>query len=151
MKPKTPTIENKKARFDYEIIETIEAGLVLTGSEVKSLREGKASIQDAYVRFIKGEPYLIKATVNPYPQANIQNHEPERKRKLLLHKREIKKLLGKVKERGFTIIPLKLYFNKRGYAKVLIGLAKGKTKHDKREQIRRRDMDRQLARELKHR
>lgn len=149
MHTKSPTIENKKARFDYDIIETIEAGLVLLGSEVKALREGKASLQDSYVRFIKNEPYLIKAFIGPYTQAGDQNHEPERPRKLLLHKRESKRLLGKVKERGFTLIPVKLYFNKRGYAKVLIALAKGKAKYDKREQIKKRDMERQLAREMR--
>lgn len=143
------SIVNRKARFNYDIIETYEAGLVLVGSEVKSLRSGSASLTEAYVRIIAGQPCLIGANIPPYAQAGRDNHVPDRRRKLLLHAREINKLTGAVAERGFTIVPLKLYFNARGYAKLQIGLAKGKTTHDKRRQIRDRDMRRDTDREMR--
>ena len=146
---RTPSIVNKKARFDYDILETFEAGLVLVGSEVKSVRAGQASIAEAFVRISNEQAYLQGSFVAPYEQAGQFNHDPNRLRKLLLHRREIKRLMGKVQEKGLTIIPLKLYFNKRGFAKIEVGLARGKTLHDKRDSIRKRDMDRQVARDLR--
>lgn len=145
----TPTIINRKARFEYDILETFEAGLVLVGSEVKSLRAGQGSIAESFVRITREEAWLQGAFIAPYEQAGKQNHDPNRVRKILLHRREINRLMGKVKEKGLTIIPTKLYFSKRGLAKLEIGLAKGKTLHDKRDQIRKRDMDRQVARDLR--
>ncbi|MFA5866179.1 MAG: SsrA-binding protein SmpB [Phycisphaerae bacterium] len=143
-------ILNRKARFDYEILETFEAGLILVGSEVKSLRTGQASIAEAFVRITGEEAWLQGSFINPYEQAGVQfNHDPNRIRKILLHKREINRLMGKVKEKGLTIIPLKLYFNKRGFVKIEIGLAKGKSHHDKREKIRERDLNRQVSRDLR--
>jgi SsrA-binding protein len=152
-KPKknSPTynIVNRKAKFDYEFIETFEAGMVLTGSEVKSLRLGQASVAESYIRVQNNEAFLIGSFFAPYEQAGPQNHDPTRTRKLLLHKREIVRLATKVKEKGLTIIPLKVYFSKRGQAKLEIALAKGKITYDKRQTIKNRDMDRQMSRELK--
>ena len=145
----TISIVNKKARFNYEIIDTYETGLILVGSEVKSLRQGRASINEAYVRIIKGEPWLVGSHFSPYEQAGKENHDPDRNRKLLMHRREIKAVLGKVSERGFTLVPLRLYFNSRGLATLKIGLAKGKSTHDKRDRIRDRDVTRDLQRQLK--
>ncbi len=145
----TPSILNRKARFEYEILETFEAGMMLLGSEVKSLRAGHASIAESFVRIQREEAWLQGSFIGPYEQAGKFNHDPNRLRKVLLHKREIRRLLGKVKEKGLTIIPLKLYFNKRGFAKLEIGLARGKTLHDKRDQIRKRDLDRQVAKDLR--
>ncbi len=139
---------NRRARFDYHIEETFEAGLVLVGSEVKSLRAGKAHLKDAYARVENGELFLIKAHIAPYDQANRQNHEPERERKLLLNRREIHRLRGKVRERGFTLIPLDIYFRK-GRAKLTLALAKGKRRYDKREAIAKREMERRLRRVVK--
>jgi SsrA-binding protein len=141
---------NRKAYFEYTIDDLYEAGLVLKGTEVKSLRLGKANIQDAYARFRDGEVYLFNAHISPYPHAAGENHEPTRARKLLLRRREMKRLLGKLVERGYTLIPLKLYF-KNEYAKVELGLAKGKKKADKRETIRRREEQRELERARKRR
>ena len=138
--------ENRKARFNYAIEDTIEAGLVLTGSEVKSLRASKANIADAYASDEGGGAlYLINAHIAEYPQARV-NHEPTRPRKLLLHKRELDRLMGAIQRQGMTVVPLKLYFNQRGIAKVLLGLAKGKKLHDKRETEKKRDWDRQKGR-----
>jgi SsrA-binding protein len=138
--------ENRKARFNYAIEDTLEAGLVLTGSEVKSLRTGKANIADAYASVERdGALYLINAHIAEYPQARV-NHEPTRPRKLLVHKRELDKLTGAIQREGMTVVPLKLYFNQRGIAKVLLGLAKGKKLHDKRETERKRDWERQKGR-----
>lgn len=145
----TPTVTNKKARFNYDVIETYEAGLILEGSEVKSLRQGMASLGEAYVRIIADEAWLVGATISPYEQAGRDNHDPDRRRKVLLHRREIKRLLGKVREKGLTIVPLKLYFSGRGYAKLLIGLARGKAVRDKRRHIRDRDVKRDMARQMK--
>lgn len=142
-------ITNKKARFNYDIIETYEAGLVLTGTEVKSLRSGQASLTEAYVRIIGQEAWLVGATISQYDKAGPNNHDPDRRRKVLLHKRELDRLMGKVRERGFTIVPLKLYFSARGYAKTLIGLAKGKAVHDKRKTIKDRDMRRDMDRQVR--
>lgn len=140
--------ENRKARHDYFIQDKIEAGLVLKGTEVKSLRQGRANLKDAYARIKKGEIYIHQMHISPYPFAYHDNHDPLRIRKLLMHKREIKQLYGKLNERGFALIPLRLYF-REGRVKVLLGLAKGKRRHDKRETIRRRDEQRDLERQRK--
>lgn len=141
---------NRKAYFEYTIDDLYEAGLVLRGTEVKSLRMGKANIADAYARFRDGDLFLLNANISPYPHAAGENHEPTRPRKLLLHRRELKRLWGKLTERGYTLIPLKLYF-KNEHAKVELGLAKGKKKIDKRETIRRREEQRELERARKRR
>jgi SsrA-binding protein len=141
---------NRKAYFEYAIDDLYEAGLVLKGTEVKSLRLGKASIDDAYARFRDGQIFLYNAHISPYPHAAGENHDPTRPRKLLLHRLEMKRLLGKLQERGYTLIPLRLYF-KDEHAKVELGLAKGKKKHDKRETIRRREEQRELERARKRR
>ncbi len=141
---------NRKAYFEYTIDDLFEAGLVLKGTEVKSLRLGKANIEDAYARFRDGEIFLLNAHISPYPHAALENHEPTRPRKVLLRKRELKRLLGKLTERGYTLIPLKLYF-KDEYAKVELGLAKGKKKADKRQTIRDREQQRELERARKRR
>lgn len=138
--------ENRKARFNYEIGDTLEAGIALTGSEVKSLRSGKANIADSYATDDGGELYLINAHIAEYTQAGRTNHAPTRPRKLLLHRKEIGKLAGAIQREGMTVVPLKLYFNQRGIAKVLLGLAKGKKLHDKRDTEKRRDWDRQKGR-----
>jgi SsrA-binding protein len=138
--------ENRKARFNYEIEEKLEAGLVLTGSEVKSLRAGRANIADAYASDERGELYLINAHIAEYAQAGRGNHEPTRPRKLLLHARERDRLLGAIRRQGMTVVPLKLYFNARGIAKMELGLAKGKKLHDKRETEKQRDWERQKGR-----
>lgn len=139
---------NKRARHDYHILETWEAGLVLTGSEVKSLRAGKANLSDAFAVVQDGELFLLNLHIPPYEQANQFNHEPTRTRKLLLHRREIRRLIGGMERKGLTLIPLELYFNPRGIAKVRLALAKGKKQHDKREDERRRDDERDMARAL---
>ncbi len=139
--------QNKKARHDYEIIETIEAGIALRGTEVKSLRMGKANLKDSYARIKNGEVFLIGTHISPYPFANYNNHAPLRDRKLLLKRQEIRKLLGKIKEKGLTLVPLRLYF-KRGKVKVELALAKGKRLFDKRETLRRKTMEREAQRAL---
>ncbi len=141
---------NRKAYFEYEIDALYEAGLVLKGTEVKALREGKANIEDAYARFRNGEIFLYNAHISPYSHAAGENHDPTRPRKVLLHRREMKRLLGKVQERGFTLIPLRLYF-KNEHIKVELALARGKKKADKRETIRRREEQRELERARKRR
>jgi len=141
---------NRQARHNYFIDETYEAGLVLVGSEVKSLRDGKANLVDSYGQIRHGEAFLINAHISPYAGANQFNHEPTRTRKLLLHAREIERLTGKTKERGLTLIPLKLYF-KAGRAKVELGLARGKKLYDKRETLRRKVAEREVERSLKSR
>jgi SsrA-binding protein len=144
-----PVIVNRKARHDFHIIETIEAGIALKGSEVKSLRLGKANIRDSFARVENGEIILYNVHISPYEKANIFNHIPKRPRKLLLHKREIRYLTGSVREKGFTIIPLKVYFTSQGKAKVELALAKGKHLYDKREAIAQRDAQRELERTWK--
>jgi SsrA-binding protein len=139
---------NRKAHHDYFIEETFEAGLVLVGSEVKSLRDGRANLKDSYARIGKGEAFLLNTHISTYPAANQFNHEPTRTRKLLLHKREIRRLTGKVQERGLTLVPLKLYF-KNGRAKVELALARGKRFYDKRESMKRKSMRREVERSLK--
>lgn len=141
---------NKKARYEYDIVDTIETGIVLVGTEVKSVRQRRVSIQEAYAKIISGELYLVGMNISAYEMGNRYNHEPTRDRKLLLHKQEIKRLTGKLKERGFTMIPLKIYF-KNGKVKVLMGLGRGKTKYDKRKSIQKRDLDREIQREMKDR
>lgn len=141
---------NRKARHLYHILDTWEAGLVLTGTEVKSLRAGHATMTDAYAELRGGEVFLLNFHINPYEQGNRNNHEPTRTRKLLLHRREIKKLIGKTVEKGLTLVPLSVYF-RGGYAKAEIALAKGKKAYDKREAIQERDNKRELARALKER
>jgi SsrA-binding protein len=140
--------ENRKARYNYFIEDTYEAGMVLLGTEVKSLRLGRANLKDSYARITKGEVFVHQMHIGAYPFAHYGNHDPLRIRKLLLHKREIKKLYGKINERGYSLIPLKLYFQ-NGKAKLTLALAKGKRKHDKREAIRRRDQERDLERSKK--
>lgn len=142
--------KNRKARFNFTIDDTIEAGIALLGSEVKSLRNGKANLSDSYAKFKHGEVYLVEAHIAPYDHANRENHDPLRERKLLLHKREIRKLVGKVAERGFSLIPLQLYF-KSGKVKVLLGLGRGKKAFDKREAIKKKDQRRELERLVKYR
>jgi SsrA-binding protein len=139
--------ENRRARHDYNLLERYEAGLVLTGTEVKSLRDGRATLQQAYADVRGEEVWLVGAHIAEYAQGNVHNHDPDRDRKLLLHKREIASLIGKVRERGFTLVPTRLYW-KNGRAKVEIALAKGKELHDKRRDIAKRDADRQIARAL---
>ncbi len=141
---------NKRARFDYHILETWEAGIVLGGTEVKSLRDGKANMNDAYGIVRDGEVYLINLHISPYERGGWTNHEPTRSRKLLLHKREIRRLIGAVEREGLTLIPLELYF-KRGIAKVTLALGKGKKLHDKRETSRERDAEREMARIVRSR
>ena len=141
---------NKRARHDYHVLDTWEAGLVLTGSEVKSLRNGKANISDAYAIVRDGEVQLLNLHIAPYEQASFFNHEPTRTRKLLLHKREIKKMIGAVERQGLTLIPLELYF-KRGKAKVMIALGKGKKLYDKRADERKKDDERDMQRAVRAR
>ena len=136
---------NPKATHDYHILDTIESGIVLTGTEVKSLRNGKASIKEAYARVRNGEVFLEGMNITPYEQGNRYNHDPVRSRKLLLHRREIEKLIGAAEQQGLTLIPLELYF-KRGQAKVVLALARGKKQHDKREDLKRRIAERETAR-----
>jgi len=136
---------NKRARHDYHILDTWEAGIVLTGTEVKSLRDGKANIGDAYGVVRDGEVYLINLHISPYERGGYANHEPDRTRKLLLRKTEIRRLIGAVERQGLTLVPLDIYF-KRGLAKVTLALAKGKKLHDKREAARERDAAREIAR-----
>ena len=136
---------NKRARHDYHILETWEAGIVLTGTEVKSLRDGKANLSDSYAIVSGGEIFLLNLHISPYEQGNQFNHDPTRTRKLLLHKKEIRRLIGAVERQGLTLIPLDLYF-KRGVAKVTLALGKGKKLHDKRAAERRREDEREMAR-----
>ena len=148
--PKT-IATNRKAYHDFHIDEKFEAGVVLSGTEVKSLREGKANLKESYARIKDGEIFLVNAHISPYSCGNIYNHEPKRERKLLMHKREIDRLYGKVRERGYTLVPLSLYFNEKNRVKVEFGLAKGKTSYDKREDIKRRDEKRINDRESRSR
>jgi len=146
---KPQVLKNRKAFHNYEIIEKLEAGVALKGTEVKSLREGRASFKDSYGRVLNGELWLIGFHISPYENGTIYNHEPDRNRKLLLHKREIKRIRGKTEERGLTVVPTQVYF-KEGLAKFEIALARGKNIHDKRKDIAKRDMDRDAQRELKN-
>ena len=141
-------ISNRKARHDYQILDVYEAGMVLKGSEVKSLRQGKANLQDSYAALKRGEMWLYKMHISPFEQANQFNHDPTRERKLLLNKSELRKLIGKTTEKGLTLIPLKVYF-KKGIAKVEIALAKGKKEYDRREDIKKRDVEREMRRDFR--
>ena len=145
-----PVARNKRARHDYHILDTWEAGLVLTGTEVKALRDGKANLADAYGVVKDGEVFLLNMHVSPYEKGNQFNHEPTRTRKLLLHRREIRRLIGAVEREGLTLVPLDLYF-KNGVAKLSIALAKGKKLHDKRDDQRKREDERDMARALRSR
>ncbi len=143
--------DNRRARFNYAIDEVFEAGVALTGSEVKSLRQGKASIAESYAAADDGELWLYNSNITEYKQAGRFNHAPKRPRKLLLHKRQINKLIGAVEREGMTVVPLKLYFNEKGRAKIEIALAKGKKLHDKRETEKKRSWDRERGRLMKQR
>ena len=143
-------VDNRRARHDYHLLERMEAGLVLTGTEVKSLRDGRASLQQAYADVRDGEVWLVGAHISVYEQGNIANHDPDRDRKLLLHKKEVASLQGKVAQRGLTLVPTKLYF-RDGRAKVELALARGKELHDKRRDIAKREADRQIERAFKGR
>lgn len=140
---------NRKARHDYHILQTFEAGIVLVGTEVKALREGRANLVDSYATIKNGEVWLVNAHISEYKQGNINNHNPTRDRKLLLNKSEIRKLIGKTKEKGLTLIPLRLYF-KNGRVKVELALAKGKKSYDKRESIAKKDFQREQERRIKY-
>ena len=140
--------QNRRARFEYEVLDTLECGIVLVGSEVKSIRGGKASIEEAYGRVKEGALWLVGCDIPEYPQASLLNHEPKRPRKLLLHRREIRKFADRAKEQGLTLIPLKMYFSK-GRIKVLMGLCRGKKKHDKREAIKKREGQRDIGRAMR--
>ncbi|MGI6604701.1 MAG: SsrA-binding protein SmpB [Firmicutes bacterium] len=143
--------ENRKARHDYHILETYEAGLALIGTEVKSLREGKANLQDSFARVENGEVILYNMHISPYQKGGYVNHEPKRPRKLLLHKREITRLEQSVRQKGLTMVPLSVYFNDRGLAKVSLALAQGKKLYDKREDVARREAQRDVERAFKER
>ncbi len=145
-----PIAENRKARHDFELLDRYEAGIVLTGTEVKSLRNGGATLQQAYADVRGTEVWLVGAHIAEYTAGNIANHEPDRDRKLLLHRREIESLIGKVRERGLTLVPTRMYF-KDGRAKVEIALGRGKERRDKRRDLAKRDADRQIERALKSR
>jgi SsrA-binding protein len=157
MKPKTEReaaqkhiAENRKAFHDYHILETFEAGVVLVGTEVKSIREGAVNLRDSFARVEGGEVWLYNVHINPYSHRGYADHDPTRRRKLLLHRQEIRKLVGKTTERGMTLVPTRLYF-RNGHVKVSIGLAKGKKTHDKRETIKRREADRETRAAVKAR
>ncbi|GAB4483587.1 MAG: SsrA-binding protein SmpB [Thermodesulfovibrionales bacterium] len=142
--------QNRKAFHDYQFEEQFEAGMVLTGTEVKSLRDGKANLKDSYVIVKNGEAFLLNCHISPYSHGNIMNHDPLRTRKLLLHKKEIEKLQGKAMQKGYSLIPLKIYF-KDGRAKVEIGIGRGKRQYEKRESIKKREADREIERAMKTR
>ncbi|EAF0490430.1 SsrA-binding protein SmpB [Listeria monocytogenes] len=142
--------QNKKARHDYAIEETFEAGIVLQGTEIKSVRNARVNLKDSYARIDKGEIFLHNMHISPYEQGNRYNHDPLRTRKLLLHKKQISRLIGETKESGYSIIPLKMYI-KDGYAKVLIGVARGKKKYDKRQDLKQKEAKRDIERAFKER
>ncbi len=143
-----PLAQNRKAAHDYFIEETMEAGLVLQGTEIKSVRSGKVNISDAHVRILNGEAMVINMHIAPYEQGNRFNHDPTRSRKLLLHRSEIDRLIGQTQRQGYTIVPLKMYI-KNGFAKLLIGLGRGKKQHDKREDLKQKQMKRDIDRAMK--
>ena len=145
-----PIADNRKAFHDYHILETFEAGIALLGTEVKGIREGQANLRDSFARVDKGEVWLFNVHINPYSHRGYVDHDPKRKRRLLLHKHEIRKLIGKTVERGLTLVPTKMYF-KNGKVKVAIALAKGKDVRDKRETLRRREVDRETRAAVKER
>ncbi|WP_456409997.1 SsrA-binding protein SmpB [Oceanithermus sp.] len=137
-------LENRKARHNYEILETYEAGIALRGTEVKSVRQGKVDFTGSYARFEDGELWLEDLYIAPYEKGSYTNHDPRRRRKLLLHKHELNKLRGRVEQRGLTLVPLKIYFNDRGYAKVLLALARGKRDYQKKEDDKKRTLEREM-------
>lgn len=141
--------QNKKARHDYSILGTYEAGIVLTGTEIKSVRARRINLKDGYAQFHNGELWLMNVHISEYDNGNIFNHDPLRNRKLLLHKKELKRISGELSVKGVTVVPLKVYL-KHGFAKVLIGIAKGKHEYDKRNDIKRREQERQIERVMKH-
>lgn len=145
--PEKISVSNRRARHEYLVLETYEAGIALKGTEVKSLRAGSANLQDGYALVRKGEIWLVGLHISPFEKGNINNHDPRRDRKLLLHRKEIRKLAGKIQEKGLALIPLKIYF-KKNIAKVEIGLCRGKKSYDKRETIRKRDVERQIQRDF---
>jgi len=140
---------NRKARHDYDILEKIEAGLVLTGTEVKALRVGRANLKDSFARIEQGHAVLQNMYIGPYDQGNIRNHDPTRLRRLLLHRYQIRRLVGRVSEKGLTLVPLSLYFNDKGIAKVELGLARGRKTYDKREAVAEREAQREIERALR--
>jgi SsrA-binding protein len=144
-------IVNRKARHDYHILQTIEAGIALTGTEVRSLREGRAQLTEGFVRITDYEVTLYGCQIDRYPPATDRNHDPKRKRRLLLHRREIRKLAGQIQQAGVTLIPLSLYFNQRGIAKIELGLGTGKKQYDKRQDLRKRDHQREINRAMSRR
>lgn len=141
--------KNKKADYNYEILERMEAGISLLGTEVKSIRDGKISLKESYAEIKGGEVFLINCNISPYEPASRFNHDPRRERKLLLHHREIKRLIGKIQEKGLTLVPTKVFFNDKGKVKIEVSLGKGKRAYEKREAIRERDRKRELRAELK--
>jgi SsrA-binding protein len=144
-------VTNRKAYHDYFIEDKFEAGIMLQGTEVKSLRDGRVNLQDSYASVKGNEVFLHHCHISPYSHGNLMNHEPLRTRKLLLHRKEINKLLGKTQQQGLTLIPLRIYFSKRGLAKVELGLAKGKKQHDRRDSIKKREAGREVERTMKER
>jgi SsrA-binding protein len=143
------SIKNKKASFEYEFLDVYTAGIQLTGTEIKSIRDSKANISDAYCTFVNGELYVRNMHISEYKEGSYNNHEPKRDRKLLLNKTELKKLSGKLKDKGLTVIPLKMFINQKGLAKLEIALAKGKKLYDKRESLKEKDAKRQIDRSMK--
>ncbi|HBQ93947.1 MAG: SsrA-binding protein SmpB [Firmicutes bacterium] len=146
-----PIAENRKARHDYFIDEVIEVGMVLTGTEVKSLRAGRVNLRDSFARFDKGELYLFNCHIAPYEYGNRYNHDPYRSRKLLVHRKQLRELGARVKQEGMTLIPVRLYFDKHGRAKLALGVARGKKHYDKRQTVAQRDANRRIERALKQR
>lgn len=146
-----PIAENRKARHRFEVLETLECGIALAGSEVKSLRNGKISLDEAYGRLRDGELWLVGCDIPEYTQATIWNHDPKRPRKLLVHRRELRKFAHKAHEKGLTLVPLKVYFNERGLAKILLGLCRGRKLHDKRAALKEADIRRDLQRAMRRR
>jgi SsrA-binding protein len=143
--------ENRRARHEFDVLETLECGVALMGSEVKSLRAGKLSLAESYGRVVDGEVFLLGADIPEYGPANRFNHQPKRPRKLLMHRREVKRFAGRAFEKGLTLVPLKVYFNEQGRVKVLLGLCRGKQLHDKREAMRRAEAQRDMLRALRRR
>lgn len=141
-------LKNRKAFFEYEIVEKVEAGIVLHGSEVKSARDGKINLVDSYARFDGGELFLVNCNISEYRNAATFGHNPVRKRKLLLHRAELRKLERRIEEKGMTAVPIRFFFNERGFAKVELGIGRGKQSHDKRQALKERDSDREVRREM---
>ena len=141
-------IKNRRAFYEFHVLEKVECGIVLLGSEIKSIRDGKMTLTDAYARVQGGEVFLIGSHISEYKNASHFNHEPKRKRKLLLHRAEIRKLMRRVDEKGLTLVPLRVFFNKRGFAKIDLGICRGKQSHDKRQALKSRETEREVKREM---